>query len=95
MPKCVNNNKCDLTYLLTPCSTVLLGKLTDFQLVKKFPAIYGTRRFITAFTKARQLSNKCDPTLLNGMNFQQDSRVPEYDGVHAISIVLTDLTTTL
>jgi len=30
-----------LTYLLTPCSTVLLEKLTGFQLVKKFPAFYG------------------------------------------------------
>jgi hypothetical protein len=39
-----------LTYLLTPCSTVLLEKLTSLQLVKKFPAFYGTRRYITAFT---------------------------------------------
>jgi len=31
-----------LTYLLTPCSTVLLEKLTDSQLVKKFPTFYGT-----------------------------------------------------
>jgi len=31
-----------LTYLLTPLSTVLLEKLTGFQLVKKFPAFYGT-----------------------------------------------------
>jgi hypothetical protein len=31
-------------------------ELTDFQLVKKFPAFYGTRRFITAFTSARYLS---------------------------------------
>ena len=31
-------------------------KLTDLQLVKKFPAFYGTRRFITAFTSAHQLS---------------------------------------
>jgi hypothetical protein len=45
-----------LTYLLTPRSTVLLEKLTGFQLVKKFPAFYGTRMFITAFTTARQLS---------------------------------------
>ena len=44
------------TYLLTPWSRVLLEKLTGFQLVKKFPAFYGTRRFITAFTNARQLS---------------------------------------
>ena len=34
---------------------VLLKKLTGFQLVK-FPAFYGTRRFITAFTSARHLS---------------------------------------
>jgi hypothetical protein len=31
-----------LTYLLTPWSTVLLEKLTGSQLVKKFPAFYGT-----------------------------------------------------
>jgi len=44
------------TQLLTPQSTVLLEKLTGSQLVKKFPAFYGTRRFITVFTNARQLS---------------------------------------
>jgi len=27
-----------------------------WELVKKFPALYGTRRFITAFTSARHLS---------------------------------------
>ena len=37
-----------LTYLLTPRRTVLLEKLTGFELVKKFPAFYGTRKFITA-----------------------------------------------
>jgi len=31
-------------------------KLTSSQLVKKFPAVYGTRKFITAFTSARHLS---------------------------------------
>jgi hypothetical protein len=31
-----------LTYFLTPWSRVLLEKLTDSQLVKKFPAFYGT-----------------------------------------------------
>jgi len=59
-----SNNTCYLltylltlrTHLLTPCSTVLLEKLTAFQLVKKFPTFYGTRKFITAFTSARQLS---------------------------------------
>jgi hypothetical protein len=45
-----------LTYLLTPWSRVLLEKLTGSQLVKKFPAFYGTREFITAFTSARHLS---------------------------------------
>ena len=45
-----------LTYLLTLGSRVLLEKLTGFQLVNKFPAFYGSRRFITAVTSARQLS---------------------------------------
>jgi hypothetical protein len=34
----------------------LVGKLTVAQLVKKYPAFYGTRRFITAFTRARHWS---------------------------------------
>jgi len=42
--------------LLTPWSRVLLEKLTGSQLVKKFPAFYGTRKFITAFPSARHLS---------------------------------------
>ena len=41
------------TFLITPCSRALLGKLTGFQLVKKFPVFYVTRRFIIAFTNAR------------------------------------------
>ena len=45
-----------LTYLPTPRSTVLLEKLTGSHLDKKFPTFYGTRRFITSFTSARQLS---------------------------------------
>jgi len=45
-----------LTYLLTPRCRVLLEKLTGLQLVKKFPAFDGTRRFITALTRFRQLS---------------------------------------
>jgi len=43
-------------YLLIPWSGVLLEKLTGSQLVKKFPAFYGTRRFIIAFTIAPHLS---------------------------------------
>ena len=44
------------TWLLIPRSRVLLEKLTGSQLIKKFPAFYGTRRFIIAFTSARHLS---------------------------------------
>ena len=45
-----------LTYLLTTWCRVLLEKLTGLQLVKKFPAFHGTRRFITALTSVRHLS---------------------------------------
>ena len=45
-----------LTYSLTPWSRILLEKLTGFQLVKKSPIFYGTRRFITAVTSVRHLS---------------------------------------
>jgi hypothetical protein len=45
-----------LLYLLTPWSRDLLENLTGSQLLKKFPAFYGTRRFITAVTSARHLS---------------------------------------
>ena len=43
-------------YVLGAWSWVLLEKLPASQLVKKFPAFYGTRRFSTAFTTARHLS---------------------------------------
>jgi hypothetical protein len=38
-----------LTYLLTPCSRVLLEKPTGSQLVKKFPSFYGTPKFILLY----------------------------------------------
>ena len=44
-----------LPYLLTACSRVL-EKLTGSQLVKKFPACNGNRKFITAFTSVCYLS---------------------------------------
>jgi hypothetical protein len=44
------------TYLLTPWCRVLLAKLTGLQLVKKFSAFHGIRRFITALTSVRHLS---------------------------------------
>jgi hypothetical protein len=43
-------------YLLTQWSRDLLEKLTISQLVKKFLAFYGTRRFITASTDSFHLS---------------------------------------
>jgi hypothetical protein len=45
-----------LDYILTPWSRVLPEKLKRPELLKKFPAFYGTQRFITAFTRARHLS---------------------------------------
>jgi len=42
--------------ILTAWCRVLLEKLTGLQLVKKFPAFHGTRRFITALTSVRHLS---------------------------------------
>ena len=48
-----------LRNLLTPWCRVLLEKLTGLQLVKKFPAFHGTRRFITALTSVRHLSLSC------------------------------------
>jgi len=41
--------------LLTPWCRVLPEQLTGLQLVKKFPAFHGTRRFITALTSGIQL----------------------------------------
>jgi hypothetical protein len=45
----------------TPWSRVLLGNQTVTQLVKKFPAFYGTRRLITAFTRAGRNINSQKP----------------------------------
>ena len=46
----------NIAYLLTAWCRVLLEKLTDLQLVKKFPAFHRTRRFITTLTSVRHLS---------------------------------------
>jgi len=43
-------------YLDAPKSRVLLENLAGSRLVKKFPAFYGTRMFLTVFTTARHLS---------------------------------------
>ena len=52
----IEDYTCPVTYLLTPWCRVLLEKLTGLQLVNKFPAFHGTRRFITALTSVRHLS---------------------------------------
>jgi hypothetical protein len=52
----VLTNILGLTYVISPWSRLLPEKLTNIHLVKIFPAFYGTRSFITAFTSARQLS---------------------------------------
>jgi hypothetical protein len=44
-----------LTYLLTPWCRVLPEQVTGLQLVKKFPAFHGTRRFITTLKSVRHL----------------------------------------
>ena len=51
-----NKNQLDALNLLTPRCRVLPEQLTSLQLVKKFPAFHGTRRFITALTSVRHLS---------------------------------------
>jgi hypothetical protein len=44
-------------YLLTNSTEQILStQLTSYRLVKKFPAFYETRGFITTFTSARHLS---------------------------------------
>jgi hypothetical protein len=45
-----------LRIIFIPWSKVLPEKLTGPQLVRKFPAFYGNRRFMTAYTRARHLS---------------------------------------
>ena len=47
---------CNKPTTITTHNTVLLQKLTGSQLVKKFPALYGTWRFITASTRTCHLS---------------------------------------
>jgi hypothetical protein len=41
---------------MTQWSRIFLKKLIVSQLIRKFPAFYGIRRFIPTFTRARHLS---------------------------------------
>jgi hypothetical protein len=49
-----NTGLTNLSNSLSPCSTVLVEKLIITQVVKKFSAFYGNRKFITTFTKAHR-----------------------------------------
>jgi hypothetical protein len=52
----MHHSTSSLPYLLELCSRILLEKRASFQLVNKFPAFYGTRRFITEFICSPHLS---------------------------------------
>ena len=51
----VKDDSNKLIYLLNT-RNIVLQKLTGSQVVKKFSAFNGTRRFITAFKRAHQLA---------------------------------------
>ena len=53
---CILINSYTKTNSITPWCRVLPEQLTGLQLVKKFPAFHGTRRFITTLTSIRHLS---------------------------------------
>jgi hypothetical protein len=48
---------------LTTRSTIVPQKLAVPQLIKKFPAFYGTQMFITLFTTARHLPRSSDTSI--------------------------------
>ena len=49
------------TYLLTPLNRPHIVKVTGSQLVKKFPEIYGTRRFIHKYPPRVPIQRQLDP----------------------------------
>jgi hypothetical protein len=55
----MNKQMLEYNYLFNPCSTILLQKLTSSQVVKNFPAFYGTWRF-----KVHYRIHKCPPPVL-------------------------------
>jgi hypothetical protein len=65
-------NKHSLTHSLTHSwSWALLEKLSILQLLKNIPSFYGTRRFITVFTRALHwsLSFQSIPSYLSKVHF--------------------------
>jgi hypothetical protein len=55
LPQCQRPSFTPIQILLTPWC-IIFEQLTGLQLVKKFPAFHGTRRFITALTSVRHMS---------------------------------------
>jgi len=64
-----------ITYLLTPWCRVLHEQLTGLQLLKKFPAFHGTRRFITALTSVRLLRD-ASPGNTSSRRYEWGSSLP-------------------
>jgi len=86
-----------LIYLLTPRGRVFLEKLTGSQIVKKFPALHGTRKFITPITSARHLSlswvrliQSMPPYFLSWVRLIQSMR-PHLTSWRSISILSSHL----
>jgi len=52
---------------------VFLEKLTGLQLVKKFPAFHGTRRYITALTSVRHLSIRTEARFITKQSSSRKS----------------------
>jgi hypothetical protein len=61
------------TYLLTPWSRVLLEKLTGFAASQEIPRIYGTRKFITVLTSARNKEEEYWQKLFSGPKWRVPS----------------------
>jgi len=75
-----------LTYLLTPWCRVLLEKLTGLQLVKKFPAFYGTQMFITYL-----LTPWCRVLLEKLTALQLVKKFPAFHGTRRFITALTSV----
>jgi hypothetical protein len=73
-----------LANLSTLWSKVFLEKLRGPHIVKNLPAVYGTRRFVTAFKSTRHLSlpkypHITKPTHTNTHTLQNKLKQPQYE----------------
>ena len=76
------------TYLIHAAESFLRNQLV-LQLVKKFPAFYGTRKFITALTSARHLRLLLDGFYVKFdiLVFFEKKNCQEYSNVISLTIV--------